>query len=235
MRSRIRGLAQIKYRSDHRGSRGSGKVRIVWHGHACFEVNDGITVVTDPHDGKSIGIARPSLEADMVLVSHDHFDHNCTKAVEGNPLIVESTVNETIMGVRTRALQTYHDTVDGRKRGNNRIYRFEMDGVSFCHLGDLGHTLSDRMLEALGSIDVLFIPVGSVFTIDGETAWRLVTEIDPRIAVPMHYRVGGLSLSIRPLGDFLDLVDSPVTRVGNEIIFEKEDLPEDTEVWVFSL
>ncbi len=209
-------------------------MRIVWHGHACFEVNDGITVVIDPHDGKSIGIARPSLEADLVFVSHNHFDHNCTKVVKGNPLIVESTVNETIMGVRTRALQTYHDTVDGRKRGNNRIYRFEMDGVSFCHLGDLGHTLSDGTLEALGPIDVLFVPVGSVFTIDGETAWRLVNKIDPRIAVPMHYRVRGLSLSIRPVGDFLDQVNVPVTRVGNEIIFEKEDLPEDTEIWVFS-
>lgn len=210
-------------------------MRIVWHGHACFEINDGITVVTDPHDGKSIGIARPSLEADLVLVSHNHFDHNCTKVVEGNPQIVESIVDETIMGVRTRALQTYHDTVDGRKRGNNRVYRFEMDGVSFCHLGDLGHMLSDGTLEALGPIDVLFIPVGSVFTIDGETAWRLITEIDSRIAVPMHYRVGGLSLSIRPVSDFLDQVDVPVTKVGNEIVFEKEDLPKDTEVWVFSL
>jgi L-ascorbate metabolism protein UlaG (beta-lactamase superfamily) len=87
----------------------------------------------------------------------------------------------------------------------------------------------------LGPIDILFIPVGSVFTIDGETAWKLVKKIDPKIAVPMHYRVRGLSLSIRPLGDFMDQVDIPVSRVGNEIIFEKEDLPEDTEVWVFSL
>jgi L-ascorbate metabolism protein UlaG (beta-lactamase superfamily) len=210
-------------------------MRIVWHGHACFEVNDGVTVVTDPHDGKSIGIAPPSVEADVVLLSHDHYDHNCARIVGGNPSVVESMINEPVMGMRTRAFQTYHDEQDGRKRGENRVYKFELDGVSFCHLGDLGHPLSEEMISALGDIDVLFIPVGSVFTIDGETAWKMVTKVQPKVAVPMHYRVKGLSLSIRPLGDFLDQVSTPTTRVGNEVSFEKEDLPQSTEIWVFSL
>jgi L-ascorbate metabolism protein UlaG (beta-lactamase superfamily) len=91
------------------------------------------------------------------------------------------------------------------------------------------------MISALGDLDVLFIPVGSVFTIDGETAWKLVTKVQPKVAVPMHYRVKGLSLSIRPLGDFLDQAGAPIMRVGNEVTFEKEDLPQSTEVWVFSL
>jgi L-ascorbate metabolism protein UlaG (beta-lactamase superfamily) len=210
-------------------------MRIVWHGHACFEVNNGVTVVTDPHDGKSIGIAPPSVEADVVLLSHDHFDHNYARIVGGNPNVVESMINEPVMGMRTRAFQTYHDGQDGRKRGENRVYKFELDGVSFCHLGDLGHPLSEEMISALGDLDVLFIPVGSVFTIDGETAWKLVTKVQPKVAVPMHYRVKGLSLSIRPLGDFLDQAGAPIMRVGNEVTFEKEDLPQSTEVWVFSL
>jgi L-ascorbate metabolism protein UlaG (beta-lactamase superfamily) len=210
-------------------------MRVVWHGHACFEVNDGATVVTDPHDGKSIGIAPPSVEADIVLVSHSHFDHDCARIVGGNPKVVDSTVSETILGVKMRAVQAFHDEDDGRKRGNIRLYCFEMDGVSFCHLGDLGHTLSDDAVSAIGDVDVLFIPVGSVFTIDGPAAWEIVKKIRPKVAIPMHYRVRGLSLSIRPLGDFLDQVDAPVTRVGNEVAFEKEDLPTSTEVWVFSL
>lgn len=210
-------------------------MRIAWHGHACFEINDGLTVVTDPHDGKSIGIAPPSVEADIVLISHDHFDHNCARIVRGNPTVVESILNEPVKGMRARAFATYHDEEHGRKRGNNRIYRFELDDVAFLHLGDLGHLLSDETASAIGDVDVMFIPVGSVFTIDGEAAWKTVRQIKPRIAIPMHYRVKGLSLSIRPLGDFLDHVDIPTTRVGNEVVFEKEDLPESTQVWVFSL
>ncbi len=210
-------------------------MRIVWHGHACFEVNDGVTVVTDPHDGDQVGLARPSVEADIVLISHNHYDHNCAQVVEGNPRIIETTVNESILGVKTRAFQTYHDEETGRKRGNNRLYRFEMDGVSFLHLGDLGHLLSDDLVSSIGDVDVLFVPVGSVFTIDGRQGWQTVNQIKPKVAVPMHYRVKGLSLAIRPLEDFLDLVDIPVTRVGNEVTFEEEDLPESTEVWVFSL
>lgn len=210
-------------------------MRIVWHGHSCFEVNDGVTVVTDPHDGKQVGLAPPSVEADIVLISHNHYDHNCAHVIQGNPKVIETTVNEPILAVRTRAFQTYHDESYGRKRGNNRIYCFEVEGVKFLHLGDLGHMLTDDLVSSIGDIDVLFVPVGSVFTIDGEAGWRTVNQIKPKVAVPMHYWVKGLSLAIRPLEDFLDLVDVPTTRVGNEVAFEKEDLPQSTEVWVFNL
>lgn len=209
-------------------------MRIAWHGHACFEINDGSTVVTDPHDGKSIGIAPPVVEAELVFLSHDHYDHNCSRIVKGNPTVVDSVVEDTIKGVGTRTFKTYHDEAKGEKRGDNRIYCFDIDGITFCHLGDLGHLLSDETLSSIGDIDVLFVPVGSVFTIDGEAGWKTVSMMKPKIAVPMHYRVRGLSLSLRPLEDFLSHVTVPVTRVGNEVVFEKEDLPENTEIWVFS-
>lgn len=170
-----------------------------------------------------------------MLISHDHYDHNCASVVKGNPTVIESDVNEPILGVRTRTFQTYHDEDSGRKRGSNRLYRFEMEGVSFLHLGDLGHLLPDDLIPSIGDVDVLFVPVGSVFTIDGQAGWKTVKQIRPKIAVPMHYWVKGLTLSIRPPGDFLDLVNVPITRVGNEMVFEKEDLPADTEVWFFSL
>jgi L-ascorbate metabolism protein UlaG (beta-lactamase superfamily) len=111
-----------------------------------------------------------------------------------------------------------------------------MDDIRFCHLGDLGHLLTDRQVQEIGQVDVLFVPVGGVFTIDGAQAQELVRRMSPRVAIPMHFRVGGLSLSIHNADEFLSgLPEDRVVRVGNEVEFEKEELPESTEYWVFSL
>ncbi len=210
---------------------------IRWHGHACFEIRDGTTVITDPHDGKSIGIPAPSLKGDLVLVSHDHFDHNCVRQVKGSDI---SVIKEPIMtverGVRIQGIETFHDTAKGSKRGRNIAFKIEMDGMTLCHLGDLGHMLDDQQLSEVGRPDVLLIPVGNTFTLDVKAAIELAKRISPKVIIPMHYRVGGLSLSIRPVDDFLKgFSDKEVVRVGNEIEFKPEDLSESTEVWLFSL
>ncbi len=212
-------------------------MRIRWHGHACFEVAGSTVVATDPHDGRSIGIKPPKVTADVVLVSHDHFDHNCSRLVKGpDAAVVTEPIMTVDKGVRIEGFEAYHDDQGGRKRGKVTLFRFELDGLSFCHLGDLGHIVDDSTAEHLAGVDVLFVPVGDVFTIGPEAALRVVEKIRPRIAVPMHYRTQGLSLSIRPLQDFLALVDdSRVVKVGNEMDFAAEDLPESgTEFWVFS-
>jgi L-ascorbate metabolism protein UlaG (beta-lactamase superfamily) len=212
-------------------------LRIRWHGHACFEIAGSTVVVTDPHDGRSIGIKPPKVTADVVLVSHDHFDHNCSRLVKGPDAVV---VTEPVMtldkGVRVEGFEAYHDDQGGRKRGKVTLFKFELDGISFCHLGDLGHVVDDSTAEHLAGVNILFVPVGDVFTIGPEAALRVIDKIRPRIAVPMHYRTQGLSLSIRPLQDFLALLDdSRVVKVGNEIDFAADDLPESgTEFWVFS-
>ncbi|MEM2838959.1 MAG: MBL fold metallo-hydrolase [Thermoplasmata archaeon] len=210
---------------------------IRWHGHACFELRDSATVIMDPHDGKSIGIPVPTLRGNVVLVSHDHFDHNCVRMVKGSDI---SVIREPIMtverGVRIQGFQTYHDSNAGTKRGNNIVYRMEIDSMSFCHLGDLGHMLSQEHLSQLSPVDVLFIPVGNIFTVDLRTAIDIVKALEPKVVVPMHYRIGGLSLSIRPVDDFLRSFPSDkIVRVGNEVEIKPEDLPDETEVWVFSL
>lgn len=193
--------------------------------------------MTDPHDGRSIGIKPPKVTADVVLVSHDHFDHNCSRLVKGPDAVV---VTEQVMtldkGVRVEGFEAYHDDQGGRKRGKVTLFKFELDGISFCHLGDLGHVVDDSTAEHLAGVNILFVPVGDVFTIGPEAALRVIDKIRPRIAVPMHYRTQGLSLSIRPLQDFLALLDdSRVVKVGNEIDFAADDLPESgTEFWVFS-
>lgn len=210
---------------------------IRWHGHACFEISDeNVTLVTDPHDGKSIGIKPPIVKADVVLVSHDHFDHNSTRVVEGpnTTVIKECPEPRDIRGVSVRAIQSYHDDMAGEKRGINNIYNFKLNGMNFCHLGDLGHVIDEKTADEIKPVDILFIPVGNVFTINAAAAWKVVSKIAPRIIIPMHYRVGGLSLSIKPVDDFLDLAPK-VQRVGNEIDFEPDDLQDEQQVWVFSL
>ena len=209
-----------------------------WHGHSCFEVDGSVKVVTDPHDGKSIGLAPPKVRADLVLVSHDHFDHNCYSVVRGtDSSLVSKPVLTVEKGVRIEGITVNHDTDGGRKRGKVIIFKFELDGVSFCHLGDLGHILDETTVDKIGPVDILFVPVGDTFTIGPQTAKEVVDAVAPKIAVPMHYRVPGLGLSIQPVQKFLDAVRGMrVRQVGNEVEFSREDLPESgTEIWVFSI
>ena len=213
-------------------------MKIRWHGHACFEIrNGGATVVTDPHDGKQIGLPVPNVKADIILKSHDHFDHNAVRVVKGNPKVVKDAGDVEISGVKIRGVSAFHDEEKGAKRGANIIFRFTMNGLTFCHLGDLGHVVSGETAAELGKIDILFTPVGSVFTIDAKGAFDMVNLLKPRVVVPMHYKVGSLSLNIQDVTPFLKMFDkSAVTQVGNEVEFDAKDLPEKgTAVWVFSL
>ena len=210
---------------------------IRWHGHSCFELKDGATIITDPHDGKSIGIPAPNLKGDIVVISHDHFDHNCARIVKGQEVsVIKDPIMTVEKGVRIQGIETFHDASHGEKRGRNIVFKIEMDRVTFCHLGDLGHMLDDEQLSQLGTPDVLFIPVGNVFTLDVKSAVRLAEEIRPKVIIPMHYRIGGLSLSIRPVDDFLaGFPEERILKVGNEMEFKPSELPENGEVWVFSL
>lgn len=203
--------------------------------HSCFEINDQATVVMDPHDGRSIGVKPPSLKADVVTISHDHFDHNAVRVIKGDYVVVKDVTPKNAKGVAIRGITGFHDDVNGDKRGKMNIFHLTLDGVRFCHLGDLGHMLSEAQVRELGEVDILFVPVGGVFTIDGAQAQSLVRMIGPKVAIPMHFRVGGLSMSIQNADGFLKgLPDDKVVRVGNEVEFEAEDLPEETEYWVFS-
>ncbi|MDD1743970.1 MAG: MBL fold metallo-hydrolase [Methanomassiliicoccales archaeon] len=210
-------------------------MKIVWHGHSCFEISDKLTVAIDPHDGKSLGLRTPVLKADVVLISHDHFDHNSARTVKGDFAIVREPGERTVKGLKISGLEANHDEMNGSKRGRIVIFSFTLDGVRFCHCGDLGELLDQSQISALGPVDVLFVPVGGVFTIDGPQALQLISMVKPKIAIPMHFRVGGLSLSIQTIDRFLEgIPESKVLHVGNSAEFEKDDLPESTEYWVFS-
>ena len=215
------------------------ELRVRWHGHSCFEIaTDDLTIVTDPHDGKSLGIKPPKVRADVVLVSHDHFDHAAVRTVDkaGTARVVTGTETITMGGLVIRGVQTYHDQYEGESRGGNIAFVFDMEGVTFCHLGDLGHMLTPEQVGSIGPVDVLFLPVGGVFTIDAESAWKVVDQLRPGIVVPMHYRVGGLSLSINDIKPFLDRADPDcVMKVGNEVVFSNADIEDEMLVWIFAL
>ena len=211
-------------------------LQIRWHGHSCFEVTNDVTLVTDPHDGKSIGIPAPSVVGDIILVSHDHYDHNSVKTVEkeGSKVVTDER-KRTISDVEISGVPSFHDEERGAKRGKNIIFKFVMEGIRFCHLGDLGHEIDDETAEKIGDVDVLFIPVGGTFTIDDKHAWNVIKTIKPKIIVPMHYKIGGLSLPIAGIDAFLEQAPYKIIPVGNEIDIEKEELPEEPEIWTFTL
>lgn len=211
-------------------------LQIRWHGHSCWEVTNDKTLVTDPHDGKSIGIPAPSVRGDIIFVSHDHYDHNSVKSVEKeSSKIVTDSRKRTIDDVEIQGFESFHDEENGAKRGSNIIYKFNMGGISFCHLGDLGHELDDKSVSKIGDVDVLFVPIGGTFTVDDKKAWNVVKKIKPKIVIPMHYKIGGLSLPIDGIDAFLEKNPYRLLHVGNEIEIDIEDLPEEPEVWTFTL
>jgi len=212
-------------------------LQIRWHGHSCWEITNDITLVTDPHDGRSIGIPAPSVQGDIILVSHNHYDHNSgVKSVEKeDSKIILDGRKRTIDNVTIKGIESFHDEAGGAKRGNNLMFKFEMDDIKFCHLGDLGHDLDDKAIENIGEVDVLFIPIGGTFTLDDKQAWNVIKKIKPRIIIPMHYKIGGLSLPISGIDAFLEQNPYKTLPVGNEIDIEKEDMPEEPEVWTFTL
>lgn len=211
-------------------------LQIRWHGHSCFGITNEITLVIDPHDGKSIGIHAPNVTGDIVLVSHDHYDHNSVKSVEKEGAkIITDTRKRNIANVEIKGIESFHDGCRGEKRGNNIIYKFTMEDITFCHMGDLGHDLDEDAVQKIGDVDILFIPIGGTFTLDAKQAWRIIKKVKPRIAVPMHYKIGGLSLPITEIEPFLEENNYEILKVGNEIDIEKEDLPEEPEIWTFTL
>ena len=211
-------------------------LQIRWHGHSCFEITNDVKVVTDPHDGKSLGIPAPNVVGDIVLVTHSHYDHNSVKSVEkSGTKVVTDERKRIISNVEIKGIPAYHDNVQGAKRGKMILYKFIMQGITFCHLGDLGHELDKKSVEEIGDVDILFLPIGGTFTLDAEQAKKVVEMLQPKIVVPMHYKIGGLSLPVAGIDPFIEDNPAKIVRVGNEIDIEKDDLPKEQEIWVFTL
>ncbi len=198
-----------------------------WHGHACVEIRrlNGYTVVFDPHDGLSIGLPRPDVKADLVLITHDHFDHNAAEIVSKPTTRVfkqfygEARIDDIVV----HGYKTYHDKFQGKRRGENTIYIVELDGYRIAHLGDLGHIPDKDVLEKLAEVDLLIIPVGGVYTIYPDEAWKIIEETKPKNVLPVHYWVEGLRLPLHPLKDFIAFVKKYSVKRLDKSSFDLQD------------
>jgi len=212
---------------------------ITWLGQSCFKLQDkigpgGVTLITDPF-GADIGLKVPHFEADIVTVSHGHHDHNNTDAIRGKPFITNSAGEYEIKGVFIEGVESWHDEKGGNERGENIIYRIEMEDISITHLGDLGHVLDTKQLEKLEGTDILLIPVGGKYTINAAKAVEVISQIEPRIVIPMHYKVAGLKIDLDGVEKFIkELGIKP--RTEEKLKISKKDLPtEDMELVVLSM
>lgn len=205
-------------------------MKIRYLGHSCFMLTEstGTTIVTDPYG--AIGYKMPPVRADAVTISHSHYDHNNLHAVKGSPAVFNEEGTYEIGGVDITAIKSYHDDKNGARRGENLIFKFRMDGLEICHLGDLGEECSSALLETILPVHVLLIPVGGKYTIDAEQAKEYVDRIMPAIVIPMHYKTKGLLLDIDKVDEFTDRFESEEVEEleGSEIELFRDDISEDS-------
>jgi len=212
---------------------------ITWLGQSCFKLQDkigpdGVMLVMDPYDDAS-GLKMPRFEADIVTVSHDHHDHNNTGAIRGTPYIINMAGEYEVKTVFIEGVEAWHDEKEGGERGKNIIYRLEMEDISITHLGDLGHILDAKQLEKLEGTDILLIPVGGKYTINASKAVEVISQLEPRIVIPMHYKIPGLKADLDGVDKFIkELGLKP--RTEEKLKISKKDLPqEDMELVVLSM
>ncbi|HCP59970.1 MAG TPA: MBL fold metallo-hydrolase [Dehalococcoidia bacterium] len=210
-------------------------MKIKYLGHASFIITSdtGVRIITDPYEtSPDLTYGEITESADVVTVSHGHFDHCNVAAVKGNPEVVRGAVAREVKGIRFKAIPTYHDDAGGRLRGSNTIFCFEMDGIRVCHLGDLGHLLDDRQVAEIGTVDILLIPVGGYYTIDARVASEVCNQLKPRIIIPMHYRTEKGIPGIAGVDDFLRGKEGVNRLDTSEAGFKREELPSSTQVLV---
>ncbi len=208
---------------------------ITWYGHSCFKLQtQNATVLIDPY-AKDIGIRLPKVTADFVLVTHDHSDHNSVSDVSGSPYIAATPGEYEVRGVFAHGIPAYHDANEGKDRGAITMFRIEAEGMTLAHLGDLGQPkLTDEQFEQLSGVDILFIPVGGVYTIDAKAAVDIITQLEPRIVIPMHYKIPGLDAKRFPIDGvekFIKQMGLPSNGREDKLKIVKKDLPqEETKV-----
>ncbi len=205
------------------------KIKYIGHSTFLLTTSDGTRIITDPYEPGSYDGAvkyKPvGEEADIVLVSHGHPDHNHIASVSGTFEVVDQPGETVARDIRLLGISTYHDTSEGSERGENIIFRMEVDGLSVCHLGDLGHTLGEGVAVDLKPVDVLLLPVGGFFAVGSAEADPLIAALEPKLVIPMHYKTDGVDFPIAPVDDFLSGREGVQRPGGSEIEFSAADLP----------
>lgn len=215
-------------------------MEITYIGHSCFKIRGkDTTLVIDPYDPKMVGYKLPNLTADIVLATHDHNDHAFFEGVGGYTLKIETPGDYEKSDTFVYGYRTFHDDKKGDDRGKNTIYEIHIDEFVVLHLGDLGHELTIETLERLTDIDVLMIPVGGIYTLDAKSAVKVISQIEPKIVIPMHYQTKDLKFEeeLQKIDDFLGEigVEGNGVKNGDKLkLSTTSQLPEELQVYVLS-
>lgn len=211
-------------------------MQIIWHGQSFFEitVKSGkeaeTKIATDPFEGDFVGLRFPKIEADIVLVSHEHKDHSNYKAVGGAPFLADTPGEYEIKDVFIKGIPAFHDNNNGKERGQITMFTIEAEGMKVGFLSDLGQKeLISQQVDDLGDVDILLIPVGGIYTIGAKDACEIIAQIEPRIVIPMHYKIPNLKIDIEDISKFLKEMGSegieplPKARITPKDLPGKED------------
>ncbi len=209
-------------------------MEITWYGHSCFRLTERgmASVVTDPFDNGSIGYEAIKLKADIVTVSHDASGHNNAKAVKGTSHVITGPGEYEIGGVFITGVQTNGHSKKDDDELPNTLYVFDYDGITIAHLGDLRRVPSQTEVEALGSVNVALVPVGSGGGLNAAKAAEVISLLEPNIVVPMHYATKDTKLKLDSLDKFLKEMGLSASQSESSLKVTRSGLPEETHVIV---
>lgn len=207
-------------------------MEITWLGHSCFKIKGSqATVITDPYSPE-LGYRLGKTNARIVTLSHQHLGHCYAEGIGGQPKVVKGPGEYEISGVLIIGIATFHDGEGGKKRGKNTVYLMEIDEVSVCHLGDLGHVLNPEQVEEIDNVDVLLLPVGGVSTINAAKAAEVVRQLEPKAVIPMHYKTPALKRELEPVERFLKEIGAKQVEPLPKLSITKSNLPPSTQVFL---
>jgi L-ascorbate metabolism protein UlaG (beta-lactamase superfamily) len=206
-------------------------VEIEWYGHSCFRIREqGVVIITDPYD-KGIGYSMPKVRADIVTVSHESPNHASATAVKGDPKLVSKPGEYEVKGVFITGIQTWLDAGKGAAKEENVVYVLEFNDLTVCHLGDLSRVLTQAQVEAMPTIDILMVPVGGGGALDADQAAEVISLLEPKIVLPMHYRTDVIeNVELDPISKFLREMGVSEHSPAEGLKMTKSDLPEATQV-----
>ncbi len=200
---------------------------ISWYGQSCFRLESkDVNLIIDPFS-KEIGLRTPRLNGNIFVVTHEHYDHNNLDGVPEGAFIVRGPGEYEIKGVFIQGFSSYHDNAEGKERGMNTVFLINMEELRVCHLGDLGQVkLTEEQLDSIGDVDILMIPVGGKYTIDSQAAVEIISQIEPKIIIPMHYKVEGLKIDLDDPKKFVKAIGLKPEEVEN-LKINKKTLPQE--------
>lgn len=209
-------------------------MNISWFGHSCFRIESKEGSIIIDSFSKEIGLKPPRIKDDLVLVTHNHYDHNNIEGANPEAMIVNGPGEYEKQGIYVRGILSYHDKVEGKERGLNTIYIIKTEDITICHMGDFGQAeFGENQLDDIGDVDILMIPVGGNYTVDFKEAVKIVSQIEPKVIMPMHYKISGLNLDIDGPDKFVKELGLTPEKVDKYKIIKKNLPIEEMKLVIF--